>query len=147
MLAASQPHPSQEWSSTSRPGMARYISARNDQVHLGQDTCWQCHNHILAKNGRVYPVQEWSGTSWPTTLFLSFILDFTHFSLLFHFVHYETEGAGVGAWPGTSRLNKTEMAGITPTQVWGTFVVAQSLGYLFFTFSPTQHRGPNKCDD
>ena len=69
-----------------------HISARNDQVHLGQDTCWQCHNHILAKNGRVYPVQEWSGTSWPTTLFLSFILDFTHFSLLFHFVHYETGG-------------------------------------------------------
>jgi len=38
------------------------------------------------------------------------------------------------------------MVGITPAQVWGTFVVAQSLGYLLFTFSPTQHRGPNKCD-
>ena len=52
----------------------------------------------------------------------------------------------VGVWPGTSRPNKTEMAGITPAQVWGTFVVAQSLGYLLFTFSQTQHRGPNKCD-
>jgi len=52
----------------------------------------------------------------------------------------------VGVWPGTSRPNKTEMAGITPVQVWGTFVVAQSMGYLLFTFSPTQHRGPNKCD-
>jgi len=52
----------------------------------------------------------------------------------------------VGVWSGTSRPNKTEMAGITSAQVWGTFVVAQSLGYLLFTFSPTQHRGPNKCD-
>jgi len=138
MLAASQPYPNQEWPGTSRPGMARYISARNgqvhlgqdtcwqhhnhiptrnDRVHLGQDTCWQRHNHILARNGQVYPVQEWSATSRPTTLFLSFILDFTHFSLLFHFVHYETGGVGVGVWPGISWPNKTEMAGITPTQV------------------------------
>jgi len=29
MLAASQPHPSQEWSGTSRPAMARYISANH----------------------------------------------------------------------------------------------------------------------
>ena len=123
---------------TSQPGMAEYIpsrngrvhlgqdtcwqrhnhiSARNGQVHLGQDTCWQRHNHILARNDWVHPVQEWPGTSRPTTLFLSFILDFTHFSLLFHFVHYETWGAGVGVWPGTSRPNKTEIAGNTPTQV------------------------------
>ena len=113
---------------TSQPGMAGYITARKGQAHLGQDTCWQRHKHILARNGRVYPVQEWPGTSRPTTLFLSFILDFTHFSLLFHFVHYETGGAGVGVWPGTSRPNKTEMAEITPAQVRGTFVVAQSLG-------------------
>jgi len=52
----------------------------------------------------------------------------------------------VGVWLGTSQPNKTEIAGITPAQVWGTFVVAQSLGYLLFTFSPTQHRGPNKCN-
>ena len=38
------------------------------------------------------------------------------------------------------------MVGIIPAQVWDTFVVAQSLGYLLFTFSPTQHRGPNKSD-
>jgi len=38
------------------------------------------------------------------------------------------------------------MVGITLAQVLGTFIVAQSLGYLLFTFSPTQHRGPNKCD-
>ena len=24
--------------------------------------------------------------------------------------------------------------------------MAQSLGYLLFTFSPTQHKGPNKCN-
>ena len=52
----------------------------------------------------------------------------------------------VGVWPGTSWPNKIEMARITPAQVWGTFVVAQLPGYLLFTFSPTQHRGPNKCD-
>ena len=131
---------------TSQLGMAGYIPSRNGRVHLGHDTCWQRHNHILARNGWVHLVQEWPGTSRPTTLFLSFILDFTHFSLLFHFVHYETGGAGVGVWPGTSRTNKTEIAGITPAHVWGTFVVAQSLGYLLFTFSPTQHRVPNKCN-
>ena len=39
-----------------------------------------------------HPSQEWSGTSRSTTLFLSFILNFTHFSLLFHYVHYENGG-------------------------------------------------------
>jgi len=35
------------------------------------------------------------GTSQPTTLFLSFLLNFIHFSLVFHFVHYEN---GAGVW-------------------------------------------------
>ncbi|QCE04601.1 hypothetical protein DEO72_LG8g2638 [Vigna unguiculata] len=50
---------------TSQPGMARYISARNVQVHLGQDTCWQHHNHIPTRNGQVHLDQEWPGTSRP----------------------------------------------------------------------------------
>ena len=108
MLAASQPHPSQEWSGTSRPTMARYISA----------------NHTLSfLHTRFYTFQP--------LVSLRSLRDW---------------GAGVGVWPSTSRPNKTEMARITPAQVWGTFVVAQSLGYLLFTFSPTQHKGPNKCD-
>jgi len=135
--------------------MARYISARNGQVHIGQDTFWQHHSHI--------PARKWSGTSRPgMARYISARNGQVHlgqphsffpsYSILnisaSCFTSFTTRlgGAGVGVWPGTSRPNKTKMAGITPAQVWDIFVVAQSLGYLLFTFSPTQHRGPNKCD-
>jgi len=49
MLAASQPHPSQKWPGTSRPGMARYISAAS-QPHPSQEMA----EYISARNGQVH---------------------------------------------------------------------------------------------
>jgi len=42
-------------------------------------------------------------TSQPSTLLLSFPLNFLHYSLLFHFIHYETRGWCIGDRSATSQ--------------------------------------------